>query len=101
MIIQDPRVKAKCPECGSENVQSKLSLTTIVAWAGKFLGVPTVKICEKRCAECGSEFQKFFGNNSEILLKSRITVSHQCCPIPYCEVISPLDYRIGFHRKQK
>jgi hypothetical protein len=43
--------KVKCPQCGSEDVRSKLSLTNIVAWAGKLLGVPTVKIYEKRCAE--------------------------------------------------
>ena len=59
MIIQDPRVKAKCPHCGSENVQSKLSFTTIVAWVGKLLGGQTVKIYEKRCSECGHEFQVF------------------------------------------
>ncbi|MFZ0931862.1 MAG: hypothetical protein WAN11_24905 [Syntrophobacteraceae bacterium] len=59
MIIQDPRIKAKCPECGSQNVKSKWSLTTIVAWAGSIPGVPTVKIFEKRCSECGYEFQVF------------------------------------------
>jgi hypothetical protein len=48
MIIQDPRIKTKCPECGSENVKSKLSFTIIVAWVGRILGVPTVKIWEKR-----------------------------------------------------
>ena len=59
MIIQDPRIKPKCPECGSENVKSKWSFTTIVAWVGRILGVPTVKIWEKRCEECGNEFQVF------------------------------------------
>jgi endogenous inhibitor of DNA gyrase (YacG/DUF329 family) len=59
MIIQDPRIKPKCPECGSENVKSTLSLTNIVSWLGRILGVPTVKIWEKRCAECGKEFQVF------------------------------------------
>jgi predicted nucleic acid-binding Zn ribbon protein len=59
MIIQDPRLKTKCPECGSENVKSKLSFTNIVSWAGRILGVPTVKIWEKRCEECGHEFQVF------------------------------------------
>ncbi len=57
MIIQDPPAKTKCPECRSENVKSKLSFTTIVAWVGRILGVPTVKIYEKRCVECGKEFQ--------------------------------------------
>jgi len=40
-------------------VKSKLSFTTIVAWVGRILGVPTVKIFEKRCSECGKEFQIF------------------------------------------
>ncbi len=59
MIIQDPRVKAKCPQCGSENVKSTLSFTNCVAWLGRILGVPIVKIFGKRCAECGHEFQVF------------------------------------------
>ena len=59
MIMQDPRVKAQCPQCGSQNVKSKWSLTTIVSWLGRILGVPTVKIWEKRCMECGKEFQIF------------------------------------------
>jgi predicted nucleic-acid-binding Zn-ribbon protein len=59
MIIQGPRIKPQCPECGSENVKSKLCLTNIVAWLGRILGVPTVKIYEKRCSECGREFQVF------------------------------------------
>jgi predicted nucleic-acid-binding Zn-ribbon protein len=45
--------KAKCPACGSENVKSELSFTNIVEWAAKLLGVPTVKIFEKKCVECG------------------------------------------------
>jgi hypothetical protein len=44
MIIQEPQIKMNCPECGSENVQSKLSFTNIVAWVGKLLGVSAVKI---------------------------------------------------------
>jgi len=40
-------------------VKSKLCLTNIVAWLGRILGVPTVKIYEKRCSECGREFQVF------------------------------------------
>jgi len=59
MIMQDPRLKAKCPECGSENVKTKWSVTTIVAWVGRILGVPTVKIFEKRCVKCGNEFRVF------------------------------------------
>ena len=59
MVIRDIPGTAKCPDCGSENVKSKLSFTTIVAWVGRILGVPTVKIYEKRCRECGHEFQVF------------------------------------------
>jgi predicted nucleic-acid-binding Zn-ribbon protein len=59
MVIRNIPGKAKCPECGNENVKSKLSFTIIVAWLGKLLGVPTVKIYEKRCSECGHEFQVF------------------------------------------
>ncbi len=61
MTIRNIPERAKCPECGSENVKSKLAFTAIVAWAGKLLGVPTVKIYEKRCVECGMSF-RFFGN---------------------------------------
>ena len=59
MIIQYRRIKAKCPQCDSQNVHSNLSYTNIVAWVGRILGVPTVKIWEKRCSECGDEFQVF------------------------------------------
>jgi len=59
MIMRDIPGKAKCPACGSENVETKWSLTTIIAWVGSILGVPTVKIFEKKCAECGHEFQVF------------------------------------------
>jgi len=59
MIMRDIPGKAKCPACGSENVRSKWSLTTVVGWVGRILGVPTVKIFEKKCAECGNEFQVF------------------------------------------
>jgi transposase-like protein len=59
MIIRDPRIKPKCPQCGSENVKSALSFTNFVAWVGRILGVRMVKIYEKRCTECGSEFQVF------------------------------------------
>ena len=59
MIIQDPRIKTKCPECGSENVKSKLSFTIIVAWVGRILGVPMVEIWEKRCSQCSKQFQVF------------------------------------------
>jgi predicted nucleic-acid-binding Zn-ribbon protein len=59
MIMRDIPVKTKCPECGSENVKTKWSLTTIIAWVGRILGVQTVKIFEKRCAGCGKEFQVF------------------------------------------
>ena len=57
MIMRNPPGKAKCPQCGSENVKPTLSFTNIVAWVGRILGVPTVKVFEKRCSECGEEFQ--------------------------------------------
>ncbi|MGA2223174.1 MAG: hypothetical protein ABSH41_01870 [Syntrophobacteraceae bacterium] len=59
MIIRTIPGKVKCPECGSENIATKWSFATIVAWLGRILGVPTVRIYEKRCAECGHEFQIF------------------------------------------
>jgi predicted nucleic-acid-binding Zn-ribbon protein len=59
MIMPNIPGKAQCPECGSENVGTEWSFTTIVAWVGRILGVPTVKILEKKCAECGDEFQVF------------------------------------------
>ncbi len=59
MIIRNIAGKAKCPQCGSENIETKWSLSTIVAWVGKLLGVQTVKIFEKRCMKCGKEFQIF------------------------------------------
>jgi hypothetical protein len=59
MIMRNIPGKTKCPECGCGNVQSKLSFTDIVAWVGRILGVPTVKIFEKRCTEYGHEFQIF------------------------------------------
>ncbi|MGA2404309.1 MAG: hypothetical protein ABSG91_21845 [Syntrophobacteraceae bacterium] len=59
MIIRNLPEKAQCPACGSENVKSKWSFTTIMAWVGRILGVSTVKIFEKRCGECGYEFQVF------------------------------------------
>ena len=48
VIIRSLPGKPKCPECGSENVKSKWSLTNIVACVGRILGVPTVKIWEKK-----------------------------------------------------
>ena len=36
-----------------------LPFTTIVAWLGKLLGVPTVKIFKKKCVQCGKEFRVF------------------------------------------
>jgi predicted nucleic-acid-binding Zn-ribbon protein len=59
MVIRNIPGTVKCPECGSENVKSELSITTIVARIAKLLGVPIVKIYEKRCVECGHEFLVF------------------------------------------
>jgi hypothetical protein len=47
MIMRDIPGKAKCQECGSENVKSKWSLATIVGWVGRILGVPTRRREEK------------------------------------------------------
>ena len=59
MVIRNIPGKVICPECGSEYIETKLSLTTLVSRAGKLLGVPTIKIYEKRCVEFGHEFQIF------------------------------------------
>ena len=59
MIIRNIPVMVKCPACGTENVESKLSFTNIVAWVGRILGVPAVKIFEKKCVKCGHQFQIF------------------------------------------
>jgi len=52
-------------------VKSKLSFTTIFAWLGSLLGVPTVKIFEKRCSACGNEFQPFRKLGVSIISESR------------------------------
>jgi hypothetical protein len=44
MIMPNIPGKVKCPECGSENIETKWSFTTIVSWIGKLLGVPMVRI---------------------------------------------------------
>ncbi len=59
MIIRNIPGTMKCPVCGSENIKSKLSFSNFVAWLAKLLGVQTVKIFDKRCSECGHEFQVF------------------------------------------
>jgi len=59
MIMPNIPMPVKCPECGSENIATKWSLTTIVAWLSRILGVPIVKIFEKRCVQCGQEFKVF------------------------------------------
>ena len=59
MIMRNIPMPIKCPKCGSERIETKWSANTIVAWLGKLLGVSMVKIYEKRCTECGHEFQVF------------------------------------------
>ncbi len=44
MIMRDPRIEAKCPQCGSKNEEFKLSFTAVVAWLVKLPAVPAVKI---------------------------------------------------------
>ncbi len=60
MIMPNIPAKVKCPQCGSENVKSKLSFTTFMAWLGRILGVRIVKIFEMKCVKCGHEFQVFW-----------------------------------------
>jgi predicted nucleic-acid-binding Zn-ribbon protein len=59
MIMPNIPMPVKCPECGSENIETKWSSTTIVAWVGRLLGVRTVKIYDKKCVACGHQFQIF------------------------------------------
>ncbi len=49
----------KCPECGSENVGTKLTLMTSAAWISGLLGAQAVRIYDKKCQACGNEFQVF------------------------------------------
>ncbi len=60
MVIRNPRgMKIKCPECGSERVRSTLSVRNIMTWTGMIVGANTVRIYEKRCADCGHKFEVF------------------------------------------
>jgi phage FluMu protein Com len=59
MIMPNIPMPIKCPKCSSENVKSKWTLNTIVAWIGRLLGARTVKIFDKKCEECREEFQIF------------------------------------------
>ena len=59
MIIRNIPGKVKCPKCGSGNLRKKWSPNTVLAWMSKLFSVPTVKIFEKRCGDCGHEFQIF------------------------------------------
>ena len=59
MIMPCIPIPPKCPKCGSENVKNKLSLTTAMAWLGKLSGLRVVKIWDKRCEDCGEQFQVF------------------------------------------
>jgi len=59
MIMPNIPGTAQCPECGGENVKSKLSVTTIVAWLGKLLGVSTVKILKRDAQRVDMSFRSF------------------------------------------
>ncbi|MGA2226351.1 MAG: hypothetical protein ABSH41_18090 [Syntrophobacteraceae bacterium] len=59
MIMPNIPGTVKCPQCGSFNIATKWSFTTVVSWLGKLLGVPMVRIYEKKCMQCGREFQVF------------------------------------------
>jgi len=49
----------KCPECGSQNIGTKLTLMTSAAWINRLLGVQAVRIYDKKCQLCGNQFQVF------------------------------------------
>ncbi len=59
MVMHNLPGRVKCPECGSENLKSKWSLTIVVVWTRKLPGVAMVKIFEKRSSECGEELLVF------------------------------------------
>jgi predicted nucleic-acid-binding Zn-ribbon protein len=59
MIIRNISGRVKCPKCESENIETKWSSTTVVSWLDRILGVPMIKIFEKKCMQCGKEFQVF------------------------------------------
>jgi predicted nucleic-acid-binding Zn-ribbon protein len=50
---------AKCPECGSDNVGTKLTLMTSATWVSMLLGAEAVRIYDKMCHACGLQFQVF------------------------------------------
>lgn len=59
MVMPNSPMPAKCPKCGSTNVKSKWSFNTILAFVSRLVAVRTVKIYDKKCEECGEEFQIF------------------------------------------
>lgn len=59
MIINNPPIKPTCPECGSQEVKTRLTPNTIMSWIGAVLGVGTIKIYSKRCGNCGHEFEVY------------------------------------------
>jgi predicted nucleic-acid-binding Zn-ribbon protein len=59
MVMPSLPVKAKCPKCGSENVGTKWTLISAVAWISELLRIHTVKLYDKKCEACGNEFQIF------------------------------------------
>jgi len=59
MIMSTLPMWAKCPGCGSENVGTKWTLMTSIAWISKWLGVNAVRIYDKKCQACGNQFQVF------------------------------------------
>jgi transcription elongation factor Elf1 len=59
MIMPNLPIPANCPVCGSENVGTKWSHSTILAWVFRLFAIPVVKMFDKRCMVCGHEFQVF------------------------------------------
>jgi|GEM_PF-6158490 predicted nucleic-acid-binding Zn-ribbon protein len=57
MLMPGMPVKAKCPKCGSDNIETKWTLITASAFICELLGVRAVRTQDKECEACGSEFQ--------------------------------------------
>jgi predicted nucleic-acid-binding Zn-ribbon protein len=59
VVMPSIQVKAKCPKCGSENLGTKWTLISAIAWISELLGIHTVKLYDKKCEACSNEFQVF------------------------------------------
>jgi len=59
MVMPSMPVKANCPQCGSENIGTKWTLVTAIAWICRLLGVHAVRTYDKKCETCGNEFRVY------------------------------------------